>query len=332
MTATGRAAVRVTVAMLLVGAAFGGAWLWLHLPRRITVSAGAFPEQLVYARASDDVINAGALFSAQNGASDAAAVIWVHGWGANFHYPTYTSIGRRLAARGTTTISVNTRMHDLGTSATYRQGRRVRGGGYWGVPSEQDLDIAAWVDFAEQLGYPRVVLAGHSAGWAAVAAYRVRSQDPRVVGVVLASGAVRRLQPPDDEDQLDKARRLVEAGRGDELMPLPNRSFPSYISAATMLDQAQTPVELLDFFGEGGGTAGIARLGCPVLAFFGTRGDVGGPPELELVRSASGRLSLGPLRIDTSMIEGADHMYTGEEDQVARTIADWIARAVPPAH
>lgn len=46
-------------------------------------------------------------------------------------------------------------------------------------------DIAAWIDYAQQLGYSRVVLVGHSAGWASVAHYQADSQDRRVAGLPL---------------------------------------------------------------------------------------------------------------------------------------------------
>jgi pimeloyl-ACP methyl ester carboxylesterase len=323
----GRAWRTVAGVLLLAGLA-GAGWVWRHRPRPITVTAGQYPEELVYARSTDDVINGGTFFSTSKRSAQGVAVIWVHGWGTNFYYPTYTMIGRALAARGLTTISVNTRMHDLGTSAAHRMGRRVRGGGYWGIPSEQDLDIAAWVTFAGERGYSRVVLAGHSAGWAAVAAYRVRTQDPRVAGIVLASGTAQAMQPLQDKDVLDKARRLVDEGLGDDLIRLPNRSFPSYISAATQLDQANTPPDLLDFFGQKSAAAGVTRLNCPLLALYGTRGDVGGESDLELVRSAPARLSIKELAVETRMIDGADHMYTGEEAQVAAVISDWANRVL----
>lgn len=329
MSRVRRRAGGVMAMLLLVVAGIGGVVLWKRLPSPVTVSAGAFPEELVYARSTDDVINGGVLFTAPDGSRE-VAVIWVHGWGTNFYSPTYTAIGRSLAARGVTTLSVNTRMHDLGTSATYRLGRRVRGGGYWGIPSEQDLDLAAWVDFAERQGHPRVVLAGHSAGWAAVAAYRVRTRDPRVVGVVLASGTAQRLTPFQEPAVLSEARRLVDAGAGDDLIRLPNRSFPSFISAATLLDQAETPPDLLDFFGTAGGDAGMRALECPILAFYGTRGDVGGESDLDLVASAPERLSIAGAHVETLMVDGADHMYTGEEAQVAAAIGDWVSRVVLP--
>jgi hypothetical protein len=33
------------------------------------------------------------------------------------------------------------------------------------VTSEDVRDIAAWIDYAQQLGFSRVILVGHSAGW-----------------------------------------------------------------------------------------------------------------------------------------------------------------------
>jgi hypothetical protein len=42
------------------------------------------------------------------------------------------------------------------------------------------------------------------------------------------------------------------------------------------------------------------------------------------------RQQSGPSRVDTAMVRNGDHMYTGEEAQVAQIIADWTDRAVRP--
>jgi len=304
------------------------AWQW-YGPRRVTVSAGKFPEELVYVRSSDDIINGGAIFGPPKAQAKPTAVLWVHGWSANFYDPTYVMVARALAERGFTTITVNTRMHDIGTRATERNGKRVRGGGYWGVTSEDARDIGAWIDFAQERGFEQVVLVGHSAGWSSVAAYQAERQDPRVVGMVLASGRVAPPPPPADAELLAQATRLVADGNGEELLRLPNRSFPSFVSAATFLDTAKTPPALSDFFGLQTQNAGITRIRGPLLAFFGTRGDVGGEPELELIKSSIKRHATGPNRVDTMMIQRGDHMYTGEEAQVAQAIAEWADRSVP---
>src|SRR6266436_10383619 len=75
---------------------------------------GKFPEQLVYVRAADDVVDGGVLFTSPSSPPKPLAIIWVHGWGTNFYFQSYVGIGRELAARGFPTIAVNTRMHDIG--------------------------------------------------------------------------------------------------------------------------------------------------------------------------------------------------------------------------
>ena len=108
----------------------------------------------------------------------------------NFHSPTYVVISRALAKRAYTTITGNTRMHDLGNVEAWRGEKRIRDG-YWGVASERVKDLAGRLDFAEALRFKKVVLVSHSAGVTAVQTDQAQTQDTRVAGVVLASGSVR---------------------------------------------------------------------------------------------------------------------------------------------
>jgi pimeloyl-ACP methyl ester carboxylesterase len=296
-----------------------------------TEPAGGPTEELVHVRAEDGITNGGAIFTPPKGSAKPIAVIWVHGNGVNFYYPTYVKIGRALAERGYTCITANTRMHDLGTIAGWRGEKRIRGGGYWGVFSEQVRDLAAWIGFAENRGFQEVVLAGHSAGSTAVRAFQAEKQDRRVVGLVQASGAVKVGGKPRDPELLAQATRLVADGRGEDLLRFPNRSVPSFISAATYLDLAKGEPEMRDFFGVELANPPVTRIRCPILAFFGTKEpDIGTAADLELLRTTVKRLPSGPGRVDTVMIQNADHMYKGEEAQVAQTIAKWADTLVRP--
>ncbi len=318
----GRTAIAIVAFVALLGS---GYLLWREpLPRPERMAPGKFPEQIVYVRSSDDIVNGGVIFTPPKNAAKPIAIIWIHGWGTNFYSPTYVMIGRALAERGYTCVAGNTRMHDLG-NVQWIGNKRVRGGGYWGVASEQVRDIATWIDFAEGRGFKQVVLVGHSAGWAAVTQYQAEKQDRRVVGVVVASGSVWPGTGPTDPDQISQANRMMADGRPDDLVRDPKRSFPSFISAATMLDIVNRPPEFKDFWGTQTETKnpGVTRIHCPLLAFFGTRDDVGGVTELELLKSSIQRQPSGPSRVNTAMIQNADHMYTGEEAQVAEIIAKW---------
>ena len=299
--------------------------LWQRYgPRSAKLNPAKLPEELVSVRSDDDILSSGAMFTPQKDVAKPIAVIWVHGWGVNFYQPAYVNIGRELAARGYTCITANTRMHDLGNVLGERNGKRLRGGGYWGVASDEVRDLAAWIDFAEQKGFKKVVLVGHSAGWAAVRNYQSHKEDRRVIGVVLASGAVRAETRPTDMKMFNLATNLISIDRADDLLRIPNRPFPSFISAATFADIANTPPGQKDFFGVQYKDPDVTRIRCPLLAFFGTReAGVGTEVDLELLKNAVQRLPIGPARLTTLMIERADHMYAGEESQVADTISQW---------
>lgn len=131
------------------------------------------------------------------------------------------------------------------------------------------------------------------------------------------------LQESGEPDWLRQAQKLVAEGNGEDLLRLPNRSYPSFISAATQLDALHRPREYSDFFGTQTRNPPILRVTCPLLAFFGTKGDVGGEKELILLKSSVKRLSTGTRSVTTTMITGGNHEYVGEEAQVAQTIARW---------
>jgi pimeloyl-ACP methyl ester carboxylesterase len=281
------------------------------------------PEELIYTMSRDTIFNAGLLFHPKKELAKSMAIIWVHGWGVNFYSPTYISIGRLFAESGYTFISVNTRMHDLANVEGYKNGKRVRGGGYWGIASDQTKDISAWIDFAESKGFKKIILVGHSAGAAAVREFQSEQQDNRVSGLVLASGSVDPA-PPIDSSQYVQAVPLVAAKNGEELIKDPKRSFPSYISAATLIDIADSPPAYKDFFGVQTLDAGINKIRCPILAFYGTHDDIGNEKTLELLKTSIAKQPKRPLSVTTAMIKGADHMYMGQELQIVEVIAKWI--------
>lgn len=283
------------------------------------------PEDLVYSKTSDGIFNAGVVFHGKHELAKPVAVILIHGWGVNFYAPSYISIGRDLADKGYTCISGNTRMHDLGNVEGYKNGARIRGGGVWGLAGDQTRDIAGWIDFSEAKGFKKIVLVGHSAGCAAVRIYQAEKQDRRVIGLVFGSG---NFHPdvPIDPSLVSQAAGFTSQNKGEKLVEDPKRSFPSYTSAGTIMDIVNTPAEYKDFFGVQTTNAGVRKIQCPILAFYGTAGDIGNEKDLELLKSCIKKLPTGPVSVTTAMIEGADHMYMGEEQQVCDVITTWMAR------
>ena len=57
-----------------------------------------------------------------------------------------------------------------------------------------------------------------------------------------------------------------------------------------------------------------------MLAFFGTVQDTGTAADLEMIR----RNATSAERVDTAIVEGANHIYTDRESAVARVILNWL--------
>jgi pimeloyl-ACP methyl ester carboxylesterase len=295
-------------------------------PRGGTRTAAQTREELVTVRTADDLIQTGLLVTPVETPRRPVAVIWIHGAGQNFYFPSYVSIARATAARGYPFLTVNTRMHDIGSSLAYRSEGTIRGGMYWGLPSKESLDIAAWVACATERGYPHVVLVGHSAGGPAARGYVAERRDPRVIGLVMASVAVDPSQVGvDGPERLKTAREMVASGRSQDFLP------NLRISAATYVDYADTPPEMRDFYGTKTSNPAITRVRCPLLAWYGSEEpSVGTAEDLDRLPTLIARHPGGPARVDTRLIDGADHLYARHEDQIAQVLTDWLA-ALPAA-
>jgi len=280
--------------------------------------AKAYTEELVYTDTEDGLSLEGVVMRPASEAVRPVAVVWVHGLTGRFYAPTELLISRGLASAGYVTISGNNRGHDFGARIwSNRHGAAVLVGGGWERFDESPYDVAAWIALAESLGYERVVVIGHSLGALKVAHYQALRQDPRVVGLVAASAALPAARPSPDLVALSE--RMVAEGRGQDLLPWgSSRAGAGTHSAATFLNRALTG---LDQYGLDDPDPAIGKVRCPILAFFGTEQDTGDAADLEMIR----RNAKAAVRVDTAMVEGADHVYRGREAAVAQVILEWLA-------
>jgi pimeloyl-ACP methyl ester carboxylesterase len=277
-------------------------------------------EKLIYTESGDGYLLEGALFTPHDGGRAKLPVVWMHGFTGRFYEPHAVAIARRLAERGHVFLSGNNRGHHLGASITnLRGGEDLLGGGWWETLEDSAFDYSAWVAFAVALGFPRVVLAGHSLGAVKLVQYLASTQDERVAAAVSASGPAfigRRMRAATEHIAL--AERMVAEGRGRDLLP-PDPTG-RITSAQTFAARARLN---LDVFGLDRDDAPIGAIRCPLLFVLGseepeiaTRAEI---PLLERnARSSSG--------VETLYVEGADHVYHNCELAVANGIGDWLER------
>src|SRR5262245_38568471 len=113
------------------------------------------------------------------------AVVCVHGTGSNFYGSTlFDAIAAKLLELNVAVVRINTRGHDLmSTAATPRGGRRL--GAAYEVFDDCRHDLAAWIAWAKANCGPRLGLIGHSSG-AVKCLYAMAHEPDDAVGRLVA--------------------------------------------------------------------------------------------------------------------------------------------------
>jgi alpha/beta superfamily hydrolase len=127
------------------------------------------------------------------------------------------------------------------------------------------------------------------------------------------------LDPQDEEldEVLERAKRMVEEGRGRELVGWP--AVGCSISAATLVEGEGSFQKI--FFTDDGTPTVVSQVRCPLLVVYGSE-----EKTREYIRAAFDtirRNARSSERIDARVIEGADHIYSGCEAHLAGAIAEW---------
>jgi dienelactone hydrolase len=273
-----------------------------------------YSEELAYVDREDGLALEGAIIRPVGVDLKRIAVIWIHGNTSRFYDLPYVQIGREVAELGYTFITANTHGHDVVSVIWDDKGGSTAGGACWERFDEIPLDIAPWVDLAIENGAEGVVLVGHSFGANKVAYYQAVRQDPRVLGVVSASGDVKWRA---DAERLALAEQMEAEGREDEVLPQLEVSW-YMMSARTFLGRARIAQHVLTSDER---SPFIAQIECPILAIYGTEEEwCGTQADLDRIKAGA----VASSRVDTRLIEGADHVYWGKADRAAEAIGEWI--------
>lgn len=244
------------------------------------------------------------------------AVMLMHGGAMNFYVGAPRFLPPVLTRHGFACLAFNRRGHDI---LSTRGGRDAEGGAYSTVAEAlEDSEIAAaWL---KARGFATPIPVGHSHGGVFCARYA--ADHPEIPAAVLLSahvggadhvrrGSARGLFALDEYDALEeRARALVAAGKGRELLLLPGWYF--VMTAESFMDATvnmPAPLEL------------APQITCPVLFIAGGQEPPHAYPAEEFCRLAG-----GPARFE--IIPGCDHFYGGHEERIAMLVADFLTEMV----
>ena len=252
-------------------------------------------------------------FYEPDGGADAGAVLLFHGNTMNFYVGASRFLPPVLTRLGLACLAFNRRGHDI---LTTRNSRTAEGGAFQFTHEaiEDNRRAAAWL---AARGFADPVVIGHSNGGMLGVQHVV--DHPGTPALVLLSAGrggeraavasgTERLFAVDRLDELTaRARDLVDAGRGRELMFMPGWWY--VISAESFLDRIKTVPDTL---------ALAPEIRCPVLCIRGDKEDVDRYPAEEFQRAAG-----GPCTVE--IVANCDHFYNGREDTVAEIVSSWLA-------
>ena len=246
-------------------------------------------------------------------------VICNHGIARNFYERYFfDAIGTELLERGCAILRINNRGHD----EAYQIGRRQLGAAYE-VVDDCRLDTAAWLDFAERLGFRRIALWGHSLG-AVKTIYVLSAQDDARVAYAIASSPPRfshsmyvAAEGARFQKVLEQAQSLIAAGRPDSLVqaefPVPQR-----FSARTYVDK-YGPQARYDYFEH------LPNVRKPLLLTLGSL-EAENVSFAPLAAEGPGFSARWPL-VDYRLIDGADHFYLARTGELWSAVSDWLQHA-----
>jgi len=184
-------------------------------------------------------------------------------------------------------------------------------------------DIRAWIETAQQRGYSRIALWGHSLGGVKSIYYQAHTQDPHVCCIVAISPPFlsyeHYMSQPEGQaisEAYHHAQSLVEADHGDDLFEVPG-PLPRTLSSAAQYMDKYGPGDRYNILKM------LPEISCPIMITLGTeeaktmlvfRGFY------DQIQALEPRLPL----LQTILIQDADHRYSGVREKVLDAVMPWL--------
>jgi pimeloyl-ACP methyl ester carboxylesterase len=252
-------------------------------------------------------------------------IIMHHGVGSSFYKAHFhNEMSEKFLERGCAVLRVNNRGHDL----AYNMLPYGRLGAAFETVDDCRIDWKCWTDFAQEQGFERIGLWGHSLGAVKTIYYMATEKDARIERVIASSpprfshsAYLARNDGHIFGDHVEMAQKLADAGEMDTIFPI---TVPTgaLMTTHTFFDK-YGPEERYDIMKH------LPDISQPLLVLFG--GLEGNAPE-NIDRFGFGGLAGmvtefagGTDNAACNVIEGGDHFYTGRTDPLWSVVENWLA-------
>lgn len=240
--------------------------------------------------------------------------IFVHGMHSNFYRSAFKKAVMRLwPPAGIDVLSFNNRGYEQETAAEVFEACR------------HDLDSA--IAFAQEQGYRRIVLVGHSTGCQKIVYYEHLRRPPVVEALVIAApgddlAIAKRALESRFEQAVGRARRMIREGRGDRPLLIGQKPVFMGFTARRFLSIADPKRIEARLFNFDGPMRELKQIGKPLLVLLPAREEYACLPVKEMARRLK-EVGRGK-KFDVMIVPRARHNFHPVEEETARRILDWL--------
>jgi pimeloyl-ACP methyl ester carboxylesterase len=254
----------------------------------------------------------GAFYVPADGRVKAAALLF-HGNCGNFYTGPSRFLPEVLVPRGIACLAFNRRGHDMVASSK----ERAATGGSFQLASEGIADNRFASDWLGSRGFKNPIVIGHSNGGMLAAQHCADNHgNPRALVLMSAHGGGENLAEHSNKgglfacdrqtELLAQAEAMVAEGHGRDLMLLAGWWW--VITAESFLDRTRNTPDTVK---------NASRIRCPSLYFRGDKEVAAAYPAEAFAKNAG-------APCDVRILSNCDHWYTGQENDVAVQVADWL--------
>lgn len=255
------------------------------------------------------------------------AVVHIHGMSGNGYENYFLDDLRTMYnSKGIAFFSIDTR--GRGIISDFRQGDDWKhGGSCFELFDESIADIDGAIQYVQSLavGKKRVILEGHSLGCTKVVNYYLAKAAHGVEGIVLLAPtdmAGWAKTDPNHDTYLSKAKEMIVAGNGEELVSAQCWIDKTPISAQTYATICE-PGSNADIYGDRENRTLLGRVGLPMLIAYGTQ-DIGITEIDGTIDNWLNRVT--PIKNPNTkieVVEDAAHGFRGYETELSDKVADF---------
>jgi pimeloyl-ACP methyl ester carboxylesterase len=262
--------------------------------------------------------------------SKKVGILQIHGFEGNFYENNFVHVlANEMEEKGVGFLTVNTRGNGRDTDFNTTDGKTRRIGARYELLEEAHLDITAWLKYLINEGYKEIVLQGHSLGTMKAVRYLFEGEyKDKINKLILLSPFDKKgfmvVQKKDIDSLLIKAQKMVDNGKGDELITPEfgggTTSYKTFISWYKQDDLGR----MFEFCTQDYDFPILKQIKIPTKIVVGSKDEYFYPTNPEYPEEAMELLLKNISNSKGKLIEGSVHSFKPYEAKMAKEVSSFV--------